>query len=49
MPPKLFMKVRSILNLKNTNIMIGREEVFYIVWRKYPDLDFSFLGEVCSE
>ena len=31
--------------MESTNINIGREEVFYTVWRKYLDFDFSFLGE----
>ena len=31
--------------MENANINIGRKEVFYTVWRKYPDLDFSFLGQ----
>ena len=35
----------SSLNLDNTTINLRREQVFYIVWRKYPDLDFLFLRE----
>ena len=31
--------------MESTNINIGREDVFYTVWRKYLDLDFSFLGK----
>ena len=31
--------------MENTNINIRREKVFYTVWRKYPDFDFSFLGQ----
>ena len=42
---KAFYESEEYLNLENTNINLGREEVFYTVWRKYPDLDFSFLGE----
>ena len=36
-------KARSMLPLK-TILNSGREQVFYTVWRKYPDHDFSFLG-----
>ena len=42
---KGFYESEEHLNLENTNITLGREEVFYTVWRKYPDHDFSFLGE----
>ena len=42
---KAFYESEEYLNLENTNINIGRQEVFYTVWRKYPDLNFSFLGE----
>ena len=31
--------------MESTNINIRREEVFYTVWRKYPDIDFFFLSE----
>ena len=42
---KAFYESEEYLNLENTNINIGRNGVFYTVWRKYPDLDFSLLGE----
>ena len=45
---KAFYESEEYLNLENYNTNLGQVEVFYIVWRKYPDLDFSFLGEVCS-
>ena len=36
--------------MEDTNINIEKEQVFYTVWRRYPDLDFSFLGqEVVNE
>ena len=46
---RAFYESEEYLNLESTNIKIGREEVFYTVWRKYPDLDFSFLGESVLE
>ena len=42
---RAFYESNEYINLENTNINLGREEVFYTIWRKYPDLDFSFLGE----
>ena len=42
---RAFYESKEYANLENSNINIGREEVFYTVWRKYPDLDFSFLGQ----
>ena len=42
---RAFYESEDYVNLESTNINIRREGVFYTVWRKYPDLDFSFLGE----
>ena len=42
---KAFYESEEYLNLENTNINIEKEGDFYIVWRKYPYLDFFFLGE----
>ena len=42
---KAFYESEEYLNLENTNINLEREEIFYTVWQKYPDLDFSFLRD----
>ena len=41
---KAFYENEEYATLEDTKINIGRDEVFYTVWRRYPDLDFSFLG-----
>ena len=43
MPPKLSMKVKSTSTSRTLTLTSGRDEVFYTIWRKYRDLDFSFL------
>ena len=46
---KGFYESEEYATLEETILNSGREEVFYTVWMKYPDLDFSFLGpEVVS-
>ena len=42
---KAFYESEEYASMEDTNINIGREQVFYMVWRRYPDLDFSFLGQ----
>ena len=42
---KAFYESEEYATMEDTNINIGREEVFYMVWRRYLDLDFSFLGQ----
>ena len=41
---KGFYESEEYAALEETILNSGREQVFYTVWRKYPDLDFSFLG-----
>ena len=42
---RAFYESEEYLNLKNTNINLRREAIFYTIWRKYLDLDFLFLRE----
>ena len=42
---KAFYESDEYAALEDTNINIGREEVFYTIWRRYPYLNFSFLGQ----
>ena len=41
---RAFYESEEYATLEETNLNAGREQVFYTVWRRYPDLDFSFLG-----
>ena len=44
---RAFHESEEYTNLENTNIDIGREEVFYTIWRKYPDLTSPSLVKAC--
>ena len=42
---KAFYDSEEYAAIEDTNINLGREQVFSMFWRRYLDLDFSFLGQ----
>ena len=41
---RAFYESEEYATLEETNLNAGKEQVFYTVWMRYPDLDFSFLA-----